>query len=129
MKKLLLASVLTGAMSVPAFAQMSHDMSCADFMAMDANAQMEALGQMAGDGMAADNMAADDMAGDDMGSDDMAADDMAADDMAADDMAADDMAADDMMAEDTVTAEAVAAACADNPDMMVSDAMMQAGSN
>lgn len=102
MKKFLLASVLTGAMSFPAFAQMSHDMSCADFMAMDADAQMEALGQMAGSGMAADNMAADSMA-------------------------ADDMTSDDMMAEDTVTAEAVAAACADNPDMMVSDAMMKAG--
>jgi len=122
MKKFLLASVLTGAMSFPAFAQMSHDMSCADFMAMDADAQMEALGQMAGGGMAADNMAADNMA-----ADDMAADNMAADNMAADNMAADNMAADNMMAEDTVTAEAVAAVCADNPDTMVSDAMMKAG--
>ena len=47
--------------------------------------------------------------------------------MAADNMAADDMAAGDMKAEDTVTAEAVAAVCGDNPDMMVSDAMMEAG--
>ena len=62
MKQFLLASVLTGAMSFPAFAQMSHDMSCADFTAMDADAQMEALGQMAGGGMAADTMAADSMA-------------------------------------------------------------------
>ncbi len=122
MKKLLLASVLTGVMSVPAFAQMSHDMSCADFMAMDADAQMEALGQMAGGGMAADNMAADSMA-----ADDMAADHMGSDDMAADDMAADHMGSDDMMAGDTAAAEAVAAVCADNPDMMVSDAMMKTG--
>ena len=100
MKKFLLASVLTGALCFPAFAAMSPDMSCADFMAMDADAQMEALGQMAGGGMAADNMAADSMA-------------------------ADSMAADDMMAGDT--AKAVAAVCADNPDMMVSDAMMKVG--
>jgi hypothetical protein len=111
MKTLLMALVLTGAMSFPAFAQMSQDMSCADFMAMDADAQMNTLGQMAGDAMGADNMAADNMA---------------ADNMAADNMAADNMAAGDMKAEDTVTAEAVTAICADNPDMMVGDAMMQA---
>jgi hypothetical protein len=111
MKTLLMALVLTGAMSFPAFAQMSQDMSCADFMAMDADAQMNTLGQMAGDAMGADNMAADNMA---------------ADNMAADNMAADNMAAGDMKAEDTVAAEAVTAICADNPDMMVGDAMMQA---
>jgi hypothetical protein len=117
MKKLLMASVLTGAMSLPAFAQMSHDMSCADFMAMDADAQMKTLGQMAGDAMGADNMAAGSMAADNMAADDMAADNMAADNIGA---------ADSMKAEDTVTPEAVAAVCGDNPEMMVGDAMMQA---
>ena len=117
MKKFLLASVMTAAFAAPAFAD---DMSCADFMAMDADAQMKAVGMMAGD-----DMMAEDMAGDDMKSDDMAADDMKSDDMASDDMAADDMAGDDMMAED-VTVDAVVAACGDDGAMMVEDAVMKA---
>ena len=112
MKKFLLASVMTAAFAAPAFAD---DMSCADFMAMDADAQMKAVGMMAGD-----DMMAEDMAGDDMKSDDMAADDLKSDDMASDDMAGD-----DMMAED-VTVDAVVAACGDDGAMMVEDAVMKA---
>jgi hypothetical protein len=117
MRNLFLATVLTGAMAVPALADMSHDVSCADFMAMDANAQMEALEQMAEDGMAADSVAADDLAThDDMGSGDMAT-------------AQEGTGSDEMMADHAVSVEAAAAVCTDNPDMMVSDAMTKAGGN
>ena len=109
MKRILLASIFTGVMAFPAFAQIAGDPSCADFMAMDADAQMKAIAATPGDGMMAD-------------------DDTAKDNMAAGDMAKDNMAGDGMMAEGP-TVEAVAAACAGKPDMSLADAMMAAGSN
>ncbi len=117
MKTFLMTTVFSGLMAFPAFAQMSDDMSCADFMAMDASAQMKAV-------MEADSTASDDMMADDAMAEDAMADDAMADDaMAEDDM----MAKDDMMADEmAVSVESVAAICADNPDMMVHDAMMQA---
>jgi len=134
-KKILLACVLSGTMAYPALAQMSSDdMSCADFMAMDASAQMDAIhgvssgGMMAGDDNMAgeDNMMAD---GDNMaGEDNMMA---GGDKMAGgDNMAGEDnmMAGDDNMAGE-VTVEAVAKACASDPKMMLHDAMMQAQGN
>lgn len=122
MKTFLMTTVFSGLMAFPAFAQMSDDMSCADFMAMDASAQMKAV--MEADSTASDDMMADDaMAEDTMAEDAMAEDAMADDAMAEDDM----MAKDDMMADEmAVSVESVAAICADNPDMMVHDAMMQA---
>ncbi len=125
MKKILLASVFTGLMAFPAFAQMAEDTTCKDFMAMNADAQMKAIGDMSGDGMMADDMASgDNMAGDNMAGDNMAS----GDNMAGDDMAKDNMAGDGMMAEGP-SVEAVAAACAGKPDMMLNDAMMAAGSH
>ncbi len=118
MKKILLASVFTGLMAFPAFAQMAEDTSCGDFMAMSADAQMKAIGAMSGDSM----MAGDNMAGDDMAKDNMAGDDTAS----GDNMAGEDhMAGDDMMAEGP-SADAVKAACAGKPDMSLHDAMMAA---
>lgn len=102
MKKLLVTSFLASILAFPAFAQMSSDdTTCADFIAMDASAQMEALTPPASDAMAPDAMASDKMADDKMAADPMAS---------------------DMMA----TGESVAAVCADHPDMMLQDAMKQA---
>ncbi|MGB8622225.1 MAG: HdeA/HdeB family chaperone [Paracoccaceae bacterium] len=74
-------------------------MTCAEFTAMDAEAQMNAVKGMQ-------------MASDDMSSDNMASDNMESDSMASDDMAMQDSAA------------AIVAACEGNPDMMAMDAMM-----
>lgn len=84
-------------------------MTCAEFTAMDAEAQMNAVKgmQMASDDMSSDNMASDNMESDNMASDSMASDSMASDDMAMQDSAA-----------------AIVAACEGNPDMMAMDAMM-----
>jgi hypothetical protein len=128
-KKILLACVLSGTMAYPALAQMSSDdMSCADFMAMDASAQMDAIHAMSSGGMMAEG---DNMAGEDnmmAGGDNMAGDDnmMAGND----NMAGEDnmMAGDDTMAGE-VTVEAVAKACTGDPKMMLHDAMMQAEAN
>jgi hypothetical protein len=105
MKKFLATTMLAGLMASPAFAQMSSDMSCADFVAMDSSGQMEAMKSMAG-GMASDAMKSSDMASDAMKSGDMKAGDMASGEM-------------------DVTADDVVSACADHPDMMLHDAMEQ----
>ena len=107
MTKLLATTMLAGGlMAAPAFAQMSSDMSCADFVAMDSSGQMEAMKSMAG-GMASDAMKSSDMASDAMKSGDMKSGEMASGEM-------------------DVTADDVVGACTDHPDMMVHDAMEQA---
>jgi hypothetical protein len=113
LKKILLASVFTGLMAFPAFAQMSQDTTCGAFMAMNADAQMKAIDATSGDNMMADDMAA----GDDMASGGSM---MADDNMASGDMKPDAMAP---------SVDAVAAACAGKPDMMLHDAMMAAESH
>jgi hypothetical protein len=122
-KMILLAGVLSGAMAYPALAQMSSDdMSCADFMAMDADAQMAAIHAMT----------SDNMMGEDAGAGGMMAegDNMAAgDNMSGDQMASGNMAGDDNMMAGEVTAEALMKACASDPKMMLHDAMMQAEGN
>lgn len=123
MNKLLATTLLASFLAVPAFADSSaHDMTCGDYMAMDSGGQMGAVASMS-DNMAADNMSADSMASDDMASDAMSSDDMASDAMSSDAMASEDMASDDMASSDTAMSQKVADACADNPDMMVGDAM------
>ena len=99
MKTLLAATILIGSLSVPAFAQMADDMSCADFMAMDSSGQMQAMEAMGG-AMAGGAMMSSE--GDAMTSDAMAGEHM------------------------EMTADAVADACADHGDMMVQDAIEQA---
>lgn len=122
LKKILLACVLSGTMAYPALAQMSSDdVSCADFMAMDASAQMDAIHAMT----------SDNMMGEDAGAGGMMAegDNMAAgDNMSGDQMASGNMAGDDSMAGE-VAVEAVAKACTSDPKMMLHDAMMQAEGN
>ena len=110
MKLFCLAIVVTGlvtAFALPAFAA-NHSIdatmiTCADFTAMDADAQMKA-------------MAAMHMASEGMTSDEMASDEMASDQMATDEMATDEMASNAMIA--------TAATCESTPDMMAMDAMM-----
>ena len=113
MNKLLATTLLASFLAVPAFADSSaQNMTCDDYMAMDSAGQMGAVASMS-DNMAADNMSADSMTSDDMASDAMSSDAMASEDMASDDMAS----------SDTAMSQKVANACADNPDMMVGDAM------
>jgi hypothetical protein len=106
MKRLLATTMLAGLMASPAFAQMSSDMSCADFVAMDSSGQMEAMESMVG-GMASEAMKSSDMASDAMKSGDLKSGEMAS-------------------GEVEVTADDVISACADHPDMMVHDAVEQA---
>lgn len=121
MKKLLTTTILAGFLAVPvavpAFAASHGALSCADFMAMDADGQMEAVHAMQEAAMMDDDM--DDMASDDMKSDEMADDDM----KDGDDMASDDMSGDDMMDDDMSDVEMVSAYCADHPDMAITDSM------
>ena len=94
--RILLAIAMSAVMAAPVFAM--DDMSCADFMAMDNDAQTHALMEMQ-EGMSD----GDSMSSDTSGS------------MASDSMASDSMAADDP--------SAVVQACTDHPDMMVGDAI------
>jgi hypothetical protein len=86
-------------------------MSCADFTAMDSSGRMAAVHEVETGMMSGDKMTA----GDNSGA-------MASDKMASDKMASDKMGSDHM----DVTAESVAKACADQPDMMVKDAIDKA---
>ena len=105
MKTLLATTIFFSLLAFPAFAQMSmDDMSCADFVAMDSSAQMEAMGSM-GSGMESGE------------SSDTMASDSESEEMKSEDMASGEM---------EVTAESVAEACADQPDMMVNDAIEKA---
>ena len=88
--------------------------TCAEFTAMDADGQMEAMDAMH---TMVDEMATDEMASDDATDDAMASDDATDDAMASDDATDDAMASDQMMAMTT--------ACESAPDMMAMDAMME----
>jgi len=125
MKNLLTTTILAGFLAVPvvvpAFAASHEAMSCADFMALDSDGQMEAVHAMHEAAMMDDDM--DDMASDDM-KDDMSDDDMASEDMKdGDDMASDDMMDEEMTDDDMSDTEMVSAYCADHPDMTIADSM------
>jgi hypothetical protein len=109
MKTLLATVVMSGLLIGPALA--GSDMSCADFTAMDSSGRMAAVHEVETGMMSGDKMTA----GDNSGA-------MASDKMASDKMASDKMGSDHM----DVTAESVAKACADQPDMMVKDAIDKA---
>jgi hypothetical protein len=114
MKTLLATVVMSGLLIGPALA--GSDMSCADFTAMDSSGRMAAVHEVETGMMSGDKMTA----GDNSGA--MASDKMASDKMASDKMASDKMGSDHMGA----TAESVAKACAEQPDMMVKDAIDKA---
>jgi hypothetical protein len=120
MKMLLATTVLSGLLIGPALAM--SDMSCADFTAMDSSGRMAAVHEMETGMMSGDKMASDKMASDKMASDKMASDKMASDKMVSNKMSSDKMASDHT----GVSAESVAKACADQPDMMVKDAIEKA---
>ncbi|MCT7375399.1 hypothetical protein [Chelativorans salis] len=124
MKKLLVTTMFCGALAMPAFAQ-DETTTCAEFTEMDTTAQTEALASIEGAGSA--DVGTDSTASVE-GSDDDTASGTASGDMAAE-------ATDDTMdgtaaeAGTEVTASAVVDACANNPDMLVVDAIEQAKSN
>jgi hypothetical protein len=100
----------------PALAMSGSDMSCADFTAMDSSGRMAAVHEMETGMMSGDKMTA----GGNSGA-------MASDKMTSGNMSSDKMASDKMGSDHTgVTAESVAKACADQPDMMVMDAIEKA---
>lgn len=142
MKHFLATTLLSSVLIMPAAFAQDDMMTCADFTALDASGQAEALaGMETGMGMdgadagTTDTMGTegtDDMAADDAPSDDTATDGAATDDMATDDAAGDDMAGQDgaMTGEaDMEMAQAVADVCMANPEMTVEDAMAQAQIN
>lgn len=107
MTRFLLAIAVAGFAAAPVFAM--DDMSCADFTAMDRDAQMQALSGMEG-GMASEGgMAA--------GGDSTDAGGMMSSDSGG--MMSSDSSS--MSSEDQIAT--VTKACADHPDMMVGDAM------
>ncbi|MDZ5697711.1 hypothetical protein [Chelativorans sp. M5D2P16] len=125
MKKLLATTIFCSALAMPAFAQ-DETTTCADFTAMDTTAQTQALASIQGTGAAdidtegtasVENSSENSELGATSG-------DVGAE--AAEEDAIGSTAAD---AGAHVTASAVTEACADNPNMLVIDAIEQAQSN
>ena len=103
MKSFVLALAMAGSMTFPVLAQdaMSPDtMTCADFSAMESDAQMQTIAGMEAEGGMMSSEGG---------------------------MMAGDMAGEAMAPEDTATA--VAEVCSHNPEMMLGDAMMEAKDN
>ena len=121
MTRTLLALVLAGFAAGPVLAA---DMSCADFSALDGNAQAEMVGGMApsgddGGGMMMSGPADDDAAGM------MSSDDASGSMMSSDDASGSMMSSDDGSDADQMTAN-VASLCAEHPEMSLDDAMSNA---
>lgn len=119
MKKLLATTIFCGALAMPAFAQ-DETTTCAEFTAMDSMAQTEALASIQAGGVGSESTASVEGSTDDTASGTASGDTMAE---------ATDDSMDGATAGTEVTASAVADACADNPDMLVVDAIEQAKSN
>ena len=113
MKTTLMTVIVFGAVTASAWAQPTDSMKCADFTAMNAEAQMAAVRSMKGLMPMDDRMAAEHMTPSGPGPSEMGRGKMGPGRMMGSAMSADE------------TFETVSHYCRDHPDMMVGDAMME----